>query len=124
MEQVLKGKKSAGESNRNSLSLDAARVAITGRFVDVTGHIDIHHLWTDAGGAFFRINWWSFFLKGKVEAGRICRSAFVRVFHDGEQLQVEDRTNVAESGTWHGTPAGLQAGALPEAGPTSEPPSP
>ncbi len=122
MEQVLKDKKSAKESSRIPLPLDAARIAITEWFVDVAGHMDTHHLWTDAGGAFFRVNWWSLFLKGTVETGHICRSAFVRVFHDGEKLQVEDRTNVAESGMWRGTPAGTQAGAPPEAGPTSEPP--
>ena len=104
MEQVLKDKKSAEEPSRNPLPLDAARIAITERFVDVAGHIDIHHLWTDGCGAFFRVNWWSLFLKGTVETGRICRSAFVRVFHDGEKLQVDDRTNVAEGGTWRVTP--------------------
>jgi len=119
MEQVLKDKKSAEEPSRSPLPLDAARIAITERFVDVAGHIDIHHLWTDACGACFRVNWWSLFLKGTVETGRICRSAFVRVFHDGEQLQVEDRTNVAETRMWRGVPGGTQPGAPPEAGSTS-----
>jgi hypothetical protein len=104
MEQVLEDKNSARKSSRNPLPPDAATIAIAERFVDVPGHMDIHHLWTDACGAFFRVNWWCLFLKGAVETGHICRSAFVRVFHDGEKLQVDDRTNVAESGTWRVTP--------------------
>lgn len=121
MSQVLEDRKPVSESNRNPLPLDAAKIAIAERFVDVAGHMDIHLLWTNACGAFFRVNWWGFFLKGTVETGRICRSAFVRIFHDGTKLQVEDRTKVTESGTWPRDAVATQAGALREAGTTSEP---
>jgi hypothetical protein len=120
MEQVLEDKKPAGNSSRNPFPLDAATIAIRERFLAVAGHMDLHHLWTDECGAFFRVNWWCLFLKGAIETGRISRSAFVRVFHDGEKLQVEDRTNVAESGTC-GTPRGARDATLPKTGPTSGP---
>ena len=122
MEQVLKDRKAVSKSNPNPLPLDAAKIAITERFVDVAGHMYIHHLWTNACGAFlFRVNWWCLFRKGTVETGRICRSAFVRVFDDGTKLQVEDRTNVTESGTLPQDAGATRAGALREDGPTSEP---
>jgi hypothetical protein len=99
MGPVLTDTKSPREPGRGSFPPEAVRIAITGKFVDraVAGHMTIHPLWIAPDGAYFRVNWWGLVLKGTVEAGRVCNSAFVRVFHDGETLQAEDRSNDAES---------------------------
>lgn len=84
----------AARSLMTGIPLDAAEQAIAERYFDVVGNMDIRHLWTDTRGAYFRVNWWRTVSDGTTAISQIRRSAFVRVFHDGVKLQVDERTAV------------------------------
>ena len=90
-------KKSTAPSVRADIAIDAARAAISERFSNVPGRMDIRPLWEDSNGSYFRVNWWHVSTEGPLEVGPIHLSAFVRVRRDGKALCVEDRTQGGQS---------------------------
>ena len=90
MTQVIEAP-SATPPSSEPVSLEAAKEAIAKKFFEPLGRADVHHLWTDARGAHFRVNWWRTITDGSTQISCIRRSAFVRVFHTGVKLQVEER---------------------------------